>query len=620
MFKSAIVFLKALAFWLAFFALGRLVFLTYNFQEVFSASDSFFEVFMSFIKGFKLDLATASYFLAFPYLVYLVHLLVNRAFLKRIIFYYQALLIALYSLLVSSELGIYDEWRTKVNYKALLYLQNPSEVMNTAQTGQIIGFSLLTIVLAIIGIYCYKRFFYSEFPASRPFKFISIVWILVIPVLILIGARGGLQEIPINQSQSYYSKTPILNTAATNSIFNLYISYFENKKSLKENPFKEMSDEKALAIVDRIYQTQGDSCTKILNTEKPNIVLIIMESWSADLIFIPEGKETVTPRFHELMSEGVYFDQIYSTGARSEQGMASIFSGFPAHPISSITVQPDKYQRLPSMVKDFAKKGYGTSFYFGGQLIYGNIKSYMLFNEFDRIKEVYDFDPSLPQGKLGIHDEFTLNEMLHDLNQEKEPFFSSIFTLSTHSPYDQPMDEKISWGDNEQQYLNSAYYTDFALGQFMDNARKTSWYENTLFIFVADHSHNSYKNLPMKNPEYQKIPLLFYGPVIDSAWRGKTISHLGIQTNIAATLLCQLNMDAQAYPWSFNLLNPNSPEFAFVSYEIGFAWKRPSGFISFDKEYNQYHFPNGAPNEIRDSLATEGKAYLQILFQQYMDQ
>lgn len=618
MFRLYTSFFKQALFWLLFYALGRLVFLIYYGSEVLASADSFTEILMSFSKGFNLDIATTCYFMMLPFLGHLILIFFSHPIISRIIQVYHSLLIILYATLISSELGIYAEWKTKINYKALLYLQNPSEVVNSAQNTQVLGITVLTILLSLFGIWTYHRFFHTKLIRIHTPPILGLIFFLIIPPLLVIGARGGLQEIPINQSQSFYSKHAILNTAATNSVFNLYISFHENQKSMNENPFKEMDDFKAQEIVKEIYKSSGDSSIQIINHDKPNIVLIIIESWSSDLIFTPKEEKVVTPEFHKLMKEGVYFDQIYSTGARSEQGMASIFSGFPAHAISSVTVQPDKYQKLPSLVKDFKNKGYSSSFYFGGQLIYGNIKSFIIFNEFDRIKEIYDFNTELPQGKLGIHDEFTLLEMKDDLNKDEKPFFASLFTMSTHSPYDQPMEEKISWGGNEQQYLNSAYYTDYSIGKFIKEAKKQDWYNNTLFIFVADHSHNSYKNLAMSNPEYQKIPLLFYGNVIDSAYRGKTISHLGIQTDIAATLLNQLQMDASAYPWSKNLLNPYSPQFAYVSYEEGFAWKRPIGAISYEKRFNRFHY-NTANPAIKDSLTKEGKAYLQVLFQEYMD-
>lgn len=620
MFRIFSSFFKQALFWVLFFGFGRMVFLIYYSSEVAANSDGFIEVLQSFQKGFRLDLATTCYFMFIPFLLHLIISFYSPLWLSRLNQLYHSILIVLYSLLVVGELGIYAEWRTKINYKALLYLQNPSEVLGTAQNNQIVVFSILALVISTFGIWMYSRFFHTKLIRIQTPPVFALLFFIVMPPLLVLGARGGLQEIPINQSQSYYSKHPILNTAATNSIFNLYISYFENKRHLTENPFKEMPNSEAKEIVRQIYHAPIDSTVKILNTERPNIMLIILESWSSDLIFTPEGKKVVAPEFRKLMEEGIYFDQVYSTGFRSEQAMASIFSGFPAHPISSITVQPDKYRNLPSLVKDLNKEGYHTSFYFGGQLIYGNIKSYILFNEFDEVKEIYDFDQNIPQGKLGIHDEYMLNEMVKNAGNNPEPFFKALFTLSSHAPYDQPdIGDEISWGGNEQQYLNSSRYTDDCLGNFIRNARKEKWFDNTLFIFVADHSHNSYENRFVKGPEYQKIPLLFYGNVIDSAYRGTTIHRLGIQTNIVSTLLNQLNMDDKAYHWSVDMFNPFAPQFAYISYEEGFSWVRPVGHFSYEKRFNIYH-SNNLPTPYNDSIIEEGKAYMQTLFQEYMDQ
>ncbi len=297
--------------------------------------------------------------------------------------------------------------------------------------------------------------------------------------------------------------------------------------------------------------------------------------------------------------------------------MSSIFGGFPAHPISSITVQPDKFSKLTTITHKLIAQGYHTSFYFGGQLIYGNIRGFILHNGFERITELENFGNDVKKGKLGVHDEFLLARQLNDLNKEKEPFFSALFTLSSHSPYDQPMEEVLHWGQNEKQYINSAYYTDHSLGEYFRNTRKQPWFKNTLFILVADHSHNSYRNWPFTTPMYHKIPLLFLGDVIKDEFKGTTISKLANQPDIASTLLHQLNIGAEEFHWSRNLFNPYSPEFAYFSFEEGVGWIRPAGHFVYDarvKHFNELSLPDAS----KDSIIREGKSYLQAVFEEYM--
>ncbi len=612
-------FFKQYLFWLLFFALGRMVFLLYYTHSIVLTSAPFSEVMMSFVEGFKLDIATAAYIMIIPFFLHLVKIFYSPPIIARINQIYHWILIGLYALLISAELGLYAEWQTKVNYKALLYLQHPTEIVNSAQPTETTLLLFIWLLMTALGVWTYNKFFHKRLINLQLPNMVSLSFLLLMPPVLLLLMRGGIEEIPINQSQSFYSQHAILNAAATNSAFNLYISYHENKNSTT-NPFAYMPQATAKQKVKAIYHTPQDSTLSVLKTTRPNIVFIIMESWSATLVDSPQDKAEITPQFHKLMKQGLYFDNLYASGPRSEQGMASIFSGFPAHPITSVTVQPDKYNHLPSMIKDLKKEGYTTSFSFGGQLIYGNIKSYVMFNAFDQVKEVYDYDTDLPKGNLGIHDEFTLQALKEDINQMPQPFFAALFTLSTHSPYDQPMEEKIQWGGTEQQYLNSAYYTDYSIGRFMDSVKQYAWYPNTLFIFVADHSHHSYNNLPMTNIEYQKIPMLWYGEPLQDSLRGQRWHHLGIQTDIAATLLPQLQMQTQAkqYHWSKNLFNPFAPEFAYSAYEIGYAWKRPSGFVSYSPRVEHYHH-QANPKSLNDSLRQEGDAFLQVLFQEYLD-
>ncbi|MEI7662813.1 MAG: sulfatase-like hydrolase/transferase [Bacteroidota bacterium] len=436
--KIILSFLRQLAFWILFFNLTRLIFILYYVKIILVEKILFTEILGVFWYSFKLDLATTCYILIFPFLLLAVQSIWNPRWFGLINKIYTSFLVVVYSLTAAGEMGIYAEWKTKLTYKVVKYFSHPGEIFNSAETGTF--FLLIALFLLILagGIYIYLRFFYSN-PGkpSRSYGF-SLLFILVTPGLLFVGLRGGIQAIPINQSESYYSDHNILNIVSVNNAFNLYISVFENLKNFDHNPYLFMDPAKADRVMKKIFETPKDSTISVLKTQKPNIVLLILESWSADLIRDLGGEPGITPEFKKLEQNGILFDQVYASGSRSEQGMASIFGGFPAHPISSITVQPDKFVKLPSIVRDLMSNGYRTSFYFGGQLIYGNIKSYIFFNGFNKIMEGADFPKSMPKGKLGIHDEFTLGYMVNDIGKMKQPFFAALFTLSTHSPYDQP--------------------------------------------------------------------------------------------------------------------------------------------------------------------------------------
>ncbi len=610
-------FFRQILFWMLYFALARTVFIVYNINLIRVEGVNIQEVFASYWHALHLDFATTCYFMFFPLLLILVQTVYQHRILGKINRVYTFFALLLYSLLVSVELGIYPEWKTKLPFKAFTYLSNPTEVYDTVSTSMF--FSLIGIFVALLTVsyYAYNKWFYTEVPGYRRNYLFSAAMILITPVMLFIGARGGVQQIPINQSESYYSLHNIMNIAAVNSGFNLFISAIENYKNIGKNPYAFYSQEEAARTVNHILKTERDSTTYVLTTKRPNVVLLILESWSADLIESLGGEPGITPEFHELEKEGILFTSLWATGPRSEQAMGSIFCGFPAHPISSVTVQPEKFSKLTTITHKFNELGYSTSFYFGGQLIYGNIKGFMLHNGFHRITELKDFGTDVIKGKLGVHDEFMLARQLNDLNREKQPFFSALFTLSSHSPYDQPMKEVLEWGDNERKYINSAYYTDHSIGDFIRNARKQPWFKNTLFILVADHSHNSYRNWSFSTPLYHKIPLLMFGDVIKEEFRGKKIDRLSNQSDLASTLLHQLEIPAGEFHWSKNLFNPYSPQFAYYSFEEGLGWIRPSGHFVYDA--NVKHFNEvSIPDQERDSVIREGKSYLQVLFEEYM--
>ncbi len=599
------------------FAFSRTVFLLFNYNLLMVEGIGFSEAMASYWHALHLDLSTASYFLIFPFIILLVQSFYSPRWLNKVNKVYVFIGVFLFCLLTVVELGIYPEWKTKLPFKAFTYLSNPTEVYDTISTRLFFTLLGLFIVKFSISYLVYIKWFYKDIVnAIRNYMFIA-AFALITPVLLLIGVRGGVQQIPINQSESYYSHHNILNLASVNSGFNLFISVIENYKNFGKNPYAYYSNEEVSNTIQEIFRTERDSTTAVLTTQRPNIVLLILESWSADLIESLGGEPGITPEFHQLEKEGILFTSLWATGPRSEQAMSSIFGGFPAHPISSITVQPDKFSKLTTITQKLIAEGYNTSFYFGGQLIYGNIRGFILHNGFQRITELENFGSDVKKGKLGVHDEYTLARQLNDLNQEKQPFFSALFTLSSHSPYDQPMEDVLDWGENEKPYINSAFYTDRSIGEFVRNAKNQPWYKNTLFIVVADHSHNSYRNWSFTTPLYHKIPLLFFGDVIKPEFKGTRNPKLFNQCDIASTLLHQMDIDAREFHWSRNMFNPYSPEFAYYSFEEGVGWIRPAGHVVYDARVR--HFSEvSVPEKHRDSIVREGKSYLQAVFEEYM--
>lgn len=613
--------LKHYVFWMALFAIARLLFILWNREEL--TGIPFTHILFAFVKGLYVDTAMACYLLVFPFLFAVIASLTGSPKVIRFGSVIHGLLFFAFFLLTLSELSIYDEWHTKLNYKALWFFGNPSEVFHTASTTQTFSVLFFSIAGTVLAQMIYRKFFREEFQGPRS-NVALIAAILIIPALLMIGIRGGFYTIPIQLSDAYYSKYNVLNLASLNSPFNLASSCIENAKA--GEPYSFLSSTEANSRFEELQKINVDSSWNVLTTPRPNIVLVVLEGWSADMIQSLGGIRDVSiaPNFDSLCRDGISFSNCYASGSLSDQGMAAVFSAFPAQPLTSIITQPNKYVKLPCINKKLKADGYHTSFMFGGQLSYGNIRSYMYFNEFDKIIEGADFPSEIPQGKLGAHDQFLFDRQLQELRNEQQPFFAAMFTLSTHGPYDFPPGARdLNYGDKEEDYVNSVHYADSCIGDFIRRAREEPWYNNTLFVFISDHSHNSPLNYPFTSPEYRRIPWLFYGNVVDSNYRGKKIDVTVSQTDLAATLLGQLHLDFTDFKFSKNQFNSTAKHFAYYSFEEGLGYVEDDASIVWSVDgRGTYHRKESASGRLpadQDSLylLKNGQTILQTLSVDY---
>ncbi|HLG02509.1 MAG TPA: sulfatase-like hydrolase/transferase, partial [Bacteroidia bacterium] len=600
-------------FWMLVFATTRLVFLIWNKEELSGIPSA--EIFSTFIHAIYIDTAMASYLLAPAWLLITTALLTQRSWPLVINRWLTLFFIIIILLVTISELPIYDQWHTKLNYKAIWFLQDPSEVFHTASPGQLF-FGTTSVILLTWGFYfLYKRWMEKHDPLQRRPWVFSILFILTIPVLIFTGMRGGFRPIPVQISDAYFSKHNIINLATVNSAFNLCSSWIESAKATE--PYSFMPENEANKLFAELHDTPKDSTISILTTDRPNVVLVVLESWSADLVKSCGGYDSITPRFDSLAGEGILFTRCYASGSLSDQGMAAVFSGFPAQPKTSIITQPTKYAKLPCINFNFKNAGYRTSFMFGGQLSYGNIRAYMYYNGFDRIIEEDDFSSSVPKGRLGVPDGPLFTRQLEELKKEQEPFFAAMFTLSSHGPFDYPMKDVLHWGDKEKPFINSVYYADSCIGDFIKGAKKFPWYKNTLFVFVSDHSHNSPRNWAFNQPQYRRIPLLFFGEVIRPEYRGMKYDSIASQSDLAATLLRQLKMDADDYRFSKDLFNPSASRYAYYAFDEGFGLVKPEGQLTWHvkEDRTEFEIINSAAG--KNKLLRQGQAFLQELMDAY---
>lgn len=617
--KLLFTLLKMMVFLLVLFASMRIVFVMKYWSLVAVDEIPFGEIMKGFWSALPLDIATASFMLALPAIYMFVSYAIDKETLFAPLRWYFYLMVAVYNLAAFGDIGIYGEWRTKLSYRALLYLQNPSEVINTAETEHTLLLIVLWSVFTVLFCWLYTKLVEPDFTESeekedyKPNVYVlSGSFVLVLGMLFL-GMRGGLNEIPITSSKVYYSSHKFANEMCVNPAYYLVENILNSKKVETRAHFNYMDMESAKRRTESLHEFACDSTVNILKIERPNIVVILLESWSADLIESLGGEPGITPNFRELEKDGLLFTNIYASANRSQHAMSSLFGGLPGMPVTTITNHPDKYYAVPSLVKKMDSIGYHTSFYFGGELNYGNILSYLRYNEFDEIVEGKDINEGFFKGKLGYHDTDVMPWYVEQLSRYEQPFFSTLFTQSSHSPYDYPkIFEEIEWPAIEKQYVNSGYYTDIAIGMFMEKAKQQEWYDSTLFVFVADHSHATYKNHRMESFDHHKIPMLIYGEPLQDSLRGMTFDKICGNTDLPATILAQLGMKHDEFIWSKDVFGKCYKPFAFFELNNGLGWKTPEGEFVYSN--TGVYIKNTLPEAVRDSVVKDGKAYMQYHF------
>lgn len=615
--KTLLTYLKITLFYVIFFSLWRLVFLLVNIPD--DGSVNLKDALPSFLYGLRMDISMSCYFLIPTLLLNLLfHLSPNKVF-SRINFWIHAFLIVVVIHVVAGNVALYHFWNSMINFRAVSYLVDPTEVFSSLSAGQSVAVIVGMIILLTGTILIFRKYFYRPFEEIKSNYFIRYGSVVISIGLVVIGMRGGIQMLPMNESLVYYSKNNFLNQSAVNPVWHLTYDIYTAGLSTS-NPFEKIPEAKADPIVDKLLQVSYETFPQVLKTQRPNVVVILLESFSADLVASLGGDKRTDPNFEELISKGIFFDSIFASGTRTDQGIVSVINGWPATPYHSIMRSSEKSMRLPSLVKTLALFNYTSSFYYGGEGNFSNLDAYCVTQKFHKIISKDNFDQSLGLSRWGVADEFLFEKHLAEMSNVKEPFFSTLMTLSNHEPFDVPGETRISGSSEADKFRNSAAYTDACLGDYLKKAAKQPWYANTLFVIVADHGHRLPKQRLILEPDSRRIPLLFFGEVIKPEYRGTKIHMAGGHHDVPSTLLYQMAINATAYKWSKNLLNPLTQSYAFYQFEetFGFIEDKKWAVYSYNTETVINHSHPLTTFEM-DSLLLKGKSYMQRLYEQYQE-
>lgn len=596
-------------FWMIFFIFARLFFLSVQFHVAFQ--NNFSELLATFWHGAKLDISTTGYFLLTPVLVAIPGIWYNGNWYRHFIRWYSYILIVFSAIIVVSDANLYSYWGFRMDYTPMLYLKTPGEAMASVSLLQIIIFFITIGIISSIFIYAYNKLidkFFIGFDRIRYWP-AGILSLMVLWGALIIPIRGGFGLAPINSGTVYFSQKMFLNHAAINSIWNVGTSAVTQKPH--KNPYEFGDIKTATAIVDSLTVKRGIP-EKVLNTARPNILIIVLESFSGYLIGPLGGDSLVTPNFNRYIKEGILFSDFYASGTRTDKAMPAILNGYPAQPAQSIIKEPKKSQSLPSLVKILIDKGYNSSFWYGGEINFANFNSFVIGSGFKEIITKNNFAPENYNSKWGVHDHVLFKALEDSMKIIKEPFLRVVLTLSSHEPFDVPMEPVFAGNDQLTKYKNSVFYADKSLGSFLDWAKSTGWWENTLVIMVADHCCRISEDMLIYSPYSFKIPMVWVGGALSK--KGMTIKKLGDQVDIPVTLMNQLGLGS-SFPFGKDLLSDKSDSFAFYTYNEGFGFITDSSKVAYDHKLKNFVLKEG--KETGDA-EKKGKAYLQVLFNDYL--
>ena len=575
------------------FALAKVIFVLYNADcgGAFTAQ----EVVDAILHGLPLDMATAGYF-ATPLWLGLLVGLWWRTKARRVLFKtYCAIIALLIAACLVADTGLYEFWGIKLDGTVFAYLDSPEGAINSVSTAYICGAGLAYCAYSLILYFALSLVMPRGWKMSQEsrvkgqearikenlqktlekfrdaslkfhdvslkkglgfFKkgkglFLRPLTMLLLGGLLFLGIRGGVGKSTANVGMVYHSDNIFMNHSAVNPVFSIVASLFKTKDFAEQHEYFDEA-ERARQFSQLEYHTTGNPIDTLLRTNRPNVLLILMEGCSAAFVNAIDStaRPDITPRLNQLATEGVLFTKCYANSFRTDRGTVCTLSGYPAFPDVSVMKMPSKGERLPSIAQALAREGYSTEFVYGGDINFTNTNGYLRATGYERTLGDKDFPVAVRRThNWGVTDHIVLDTLYQRILRYSadRPWHTACLTLASHEPWEVPYD-RIP----QDQVLNAMAYLDDCIGKFIDRLRQTPAWENTLVILIPDHGAHYPQGISDADPIKSHIPMIWTGGAVRQAQRIETLCN---QTDLAATLLGQLGIDHSAFTFSRDVLS-----------------------------------------------------------------
>lgn len=628
--KQIIWFVKTYATFVVLFVLQKPLFLFLEKGSATQPVDNIFTELPAVIwHGLPLDLSMAGYLSVIPGFLSIAVVWLKRELVKPImnIYFIIASLFITFSFLLNASL--YPYWKYPLDSTPLFYFfTSPADAIASVSIWQVI-LSIVILIVLTIGVWFtlrmrgekrqqYSRYAYgygglgsgkrNRFDDFDRHRGRTSIILLLLTGLLFLPIRGGITVSTMNTGQAYYSQNAYLNHSAVNPLFSLLESITHQEDFASQYRF--MKDKEADKIFATMTSTSDENTYPLLNEATfkkgtPDILIVIMESFASDIMPSMGSYKDVAVCLDSIAQQSILFTRFYANSFRTDRGMVSILSGYPAQPTTSIMRYPRKTSQLPSIARNLAKyKNYKTTYYYGGDADFCNMRSYLVSQGYQHIISDANFPIEDKLSKWGVPDHIVAARMMEDIKaqqNEKRPMLRILQTSSSHEPFEVPYHRL------KDKRLNAFAYTDSVMGAIVREYRKLPRWKNTLIVFVPDHVGGYKENLNDHDRSRYQIPLILAGGAIS---RPMKVGIIGSQHDIAATLLGQLGVEHREFTFSKNMMSDATPKFAFFAVNDAFGIVSEENSLIYDNRAKRIVYDKGE----KGFNLKRGQAYLQKLY------
>ena len=588
-YKSALI--NKLIIWLGtflvmilFFALFRLLFLITHSSLI--NDSSALELLNAFWLGFRFDAKILSVIILPLYLFSLIPIFdFSRKFTKRLFSIILTLIMMPVVFISIADIRFFDVFGNRMNFWAVEFMGDTALFIHTL-TSDPSSWKLVSvwIVLSVL-FYLTIKLLYKKL-ADKNIQFstaVNTVLTILFIALLAFGIRGRLGMKALDWGAAFFTENQFVNQLALNSVYTLGHSIYEewrDGRSISDpekRRFYFYDIDTAYSTVCNMLNIQPDSTkasylpVKTIKPDSnldfsPNIVIFIMESWSADKIGALGSKYNISPYFDSLAEHGILFTNFYANGIRTNRGLPAITCSFPSLPGRSIMKRYAADHPFISVAEILDRYGYKSSFAYGGDIEFDNMKGFLRLHGYSEFYDENSFPDAPKLGRWGIADHAMFTSLADEISTLSRPFQMTVLSISNHDPYDIPDDRFKKYDDSNEQnrMLNAFYYTDWALGQFFDSLKQHPVFDSTIFVITSDHCAHQTPKYPM-SPETFHIPCLIYAPGMLGD-TGIVIDKTASQVDILPTIVDLLGLETVQSSWGRDILSLDStdPGFAVI--------------------------------------------------------